>query len=113
MQYQATAKYLRTSPRKLRLVADAVKNLTPKTAMTQLAAMPKRAGQSLATVIQSALANANQKQAKEELLQFASIEIMGGPPMKRWRAVSRGQAHTYKKRMSHIKVVLTDEGGKH
>jgi ribosomal protein L22 len=57
----------------------------------------------------SAIANAMQKNAKEETLRTKIIEVMGAGGMKRWHAVSRGQAHGYKKRMTHIRVVLTDE----
>src|SRR5687768_8271500 len=99
MEYQATSKYIRQSTRKLRLVADAIRKHTPAAALVQLAHMPKRASGPLADVIKSAIANAKQKNANVEALRFAKIEVMGGPGMKRWRAVSRGQAHGYKKRM--------------
>ncbi len=108
MEYQATAKYVRLTPRKVRLVADSIRRLVPSAALARLAQLPKRAGQPLTVAIASALANARQKQAKEEALRFKRIEIMGGPVMKRWHAVSKGMAHAYKKRMTHIRVVLTD-----
>ena len=38
---------------------------------------------------------------------------MGGPAIKRFNAVSRGQAHAYKKRMTHIRIILTDMKGAH
>lgn len=112
MEYKATSKYIRTSTRKLRLIADAVRNLTPTVALAQLMQMPKLAALPLSKAIASAVANATQKQVKEESLKFLRIEVMGGPVMKRWHAVSRGQAHAFKKRMTHITVVLTDEGSK-
>ncbi len=112
MEYQATSKYLRTGPRKLRLLVDGLKKLTPLVALGQLSALPQAASKELANVISSALANAKEKQAKEELLTFKSIDVMGAGAMKRFRAVSRGQAHTYKKRMSHVRVILTDENKK-
>lgn len=112
MEYQATSKYLRTGPRKLRLVASGVKKLQPQVALAQLASLPQVAGRELSRVIASALANAKDRQAKEELLTFKSIDVMGGGGMKRWRAVSRGQAHTYKKRMAHVRVILTDDNSK-
>lgn len=112
MEYSATAKYVRTGPRKLRLIANGIKKLQPKVALSQLASLPKSASHQLSDVIASALANAKERQAKEELLTFKSIDVMGAGGMKRWRAVSRGQAHTYKKRMAHIKVVLTDSENK-
>ena len=51
----------------------------------------------------------NKKNVAVDALSFKIIEVMGGPSMKRWHAVSRGQAHSYKKRMTHVRIVLTDE----
>ena len=109
MEYSATAKYIRTSTRKLRLVADSIRRMTPGNALVRLSVSPKYAAQPLMDLIKSALANAKVKQAKVEMLRFKLIEVMGGPVMKRWHAVSRGQAHAFKKRMTHIRIVLTDE----
>jgi len=109
MEYSATAKYIRTSTRKLRLVADSIRRMTPGNALVRLSVSPKYAAQPLMDLIKSALANAKVKQAKVEMLRFKLIEVMGGPVMKRWHAVSRGQAHAFKKRMTHVRVVLTDE----
>lgn len=108
MQYQATAKYIHASTRKVRLLADSVRKLSPVAALAQLANMPKSAALPLAKVIASAVANAKQKNVNEETLKMSLIEVMGGAVMKRWHAVSRGQAHPYKKRMTHIRVVLTE-----
>jgi len=109
MEYQATSKYVRVSTRKVRLVADSIRKLTPDAALLQLTAMPKVAAVPIAKVILSATANAAAKGVKSENLQFKRIEVMGGPVLKRWNAVSRGQAHAFKRRMTHICVVVTDE----
>lgn len=109
MEYQATAKYLRVSVRKVRLVADAIRKFTPLAAIDYLKQIPKRASAPLVCVIASALANAKQKQTDASGLHFKTIEVMGGSAMKRWQAVSRGMAHSYKKRMTHIRVILTDQ----
>ena len=109
MEFSATAKYIRMSPRKVRQVADTVRQLVPAVALDQLRELPKRAAKPLSDVIRSATAQAKAKEIGIDALHFRTIEVMGGQRMKRWRAVSRGQAHTYKKRMSHIRVILTDE----
>jgi len=109
MDYQATSKYVRVSTRKVRLVADSIRRMKPNAALSYLSAMPKAAAQPMSKVLRSALANAKEKQVKPEVLTMKTIEVMGGPVMKRFRAVSRGSAHSYKKRMTHIRVVLTDE----
>jgi large subunit ribosomal protein L22 len=112
MEYKATSKYIRTAPRKLRLVADAIRKLTPAEAIIQLTHMPKAAAEPMKKVLLSVLANAKAKQVKEDTLHFTRIEVMGGPVMKRWHAVSRGQAHAFKKRMTHVCIVLSDGEGK-
>ncbi|KKU88282.1 hypothetical protein A3A64_01630 [Candidatus Gottesmanbacteria bacterium RIFCSPLOWO2_01_FULL_48_11] len=109
MEYSATAKYVRVAPRKLRLVADSIRRLTPARALLQLSQVTKRGGIPLSAVIESAIANAKQKNVSTDLLRFRMIEVMGGPVMKRWHAVSKGTAHAYKKRMTHIRIVLTDD----
>jgi large subunit ribosomal protein L22 len=71
--------------------------------------MPKAAAEPLAKVLASAMANAKVKNAAADKLKFKTIEIMGGPIMKRWMAVSRGQGHAYKKRMTHVRIILADD----
>ncbi len=112
VEVSATTKYLRGSPDKLREVADVVRGLTPDAALNQLKFLPKRAAGLLADTLNSALANAthNLKLGRENL-KIKSIEINEGPRLKRFRAVSRGTAHQYKKRTSHIKVVLEEVTG--
>lgn len=112
MEYQATAKYIKMSPRKVQLVARSVHRLTAALALIKLGQLPKRVARSLADVISSALAGAKEKKADTTALRIKSIEVLPGPAMKRWHAVSKGQAHAFKKRMTHIRVTLTDEGEK-
>ena len=112
MEYQATTKYVRVATRKVRLVADSIRKMTPAAALLSLTNATKSAAEPLAKTIASAVANAKQKGVEESALTFKKIEIMGGPAMKRFQAVSRGQAHAYKKRMTHIRIVLEDHGTK-
>lgn len=109
MEYQATEKYVRVATRKVRLMADAIRALGPVDALARLKLERKSASDPLSRAIASALANAAQKKADTQSLRFKTIEVMGGPAMKRFRAVSRGQAHSYKKRMTHIRIIITDE----
>ena len=112
MQFSATAKYVRMSPRKVELVARAVHRLSPSAALSKLQTMPKRAGRPIGDTLSSAMAGAKEKKADEGTLRIWSIEVLPGPVMKRWHAVSKGQAHAFKKRMTHIRVTLTDEKSK-
>lgn len=108
-EVSATIKYLRTSPKKLRAVARVIRKLSPTAALTQLQFMPKRATGPLAESLKSALANAtNNLKLNIENLKIKTIEIGEGPRLKRFRAVSRGTAHQYKHRTSHIRIVLEE-----
>lgn len=109
MEFTATAKYIRTSTRKLRLIRDAIFPLTPEMALVQLAQLTKKGAEPMTKVVASAVANAKQKQVSIDKLKFRQIEVMGAGGMKRFHAVSRGSAHAYKKRMTHVRVVVTDE----
>lgn len=105
----AQIKYLRVSPKKLRQVADLVRGLAPAAALAQLKFLPKGAAQPLADSLKSALANAaNNLKLKEENLRIKTLEIGEGPRLKRFRPVSRGTAHQYKRRTSHIKIILEE-----
>ncbi|MCL4367354.1 hypothetical protein M1563_04275, partial [Patescibacteria group bacterium] len=59
--------------------------------------------------IKTALANARQVNLDTEQLSFKTLEVNQGFAMKRMRPAGRGNRRLYKKRTSHIKVVLTDE----
>lgn len=106
MEAIATQKYIRTSPRKLRVVARAVSKMSPTVAVETLALTNRRAADPLAKVVKTAIANAVDKGASPENLVFKEIQIQEGPTLKRGRPVSRGQWHAIKKRGSHIRVVV-------
>ncbi len=112
MEYKATAKYVRTSTRKVRLAADAIRGKSADRALIILELMHKAAAEPLKKVLLSALSNAKKTQKEADTLSLKQVEVMGGPVMKRFHAVSRGMAHGYKKRMTHIRVVLGDKGEK-
>lgn len=106
MQIKSVQKFVRTSPRKLRLVANIAKQISPIDAVDVLPHTSKRAAEPLVKVIKSALANAKVAGISEERLFFEEIQINEGPRLKRGRAVSRGRWHPYQRKMSHIRIVL-------
>jgi large subunit ribosomal protein L22 len=110
MEYQATTKYIRTSTRKVRLIADAIRGLRADRAIAILAMTPKAAAEPVLKTLMSAIANAKKTAADAHTLVLTKIEVMGGPVMKRFHAVSRGMAHSYKKRMTHLKIVIEEKG---
>lgn len=107
MEYTAIQKNIGHTPRKLRLVADIVRKMSPEKAILTLEFTNKAASVDLIKAIKVALANAG----KKENLSFKKIEINEGMKMKRYRVgtAGRGRGRPYKKRLSHIKIVLTDE----
>lgn len=105
--YKATQKYLIMSPRKLRLVVGLIKKMKPAEAIEKLPFSSRRAAGDLAKVIKSALANAKNQGVSESDLIFKEIQISEGPRLKRGKAASKGSWHPFKKRMSHIRVILT------
>lgn len=100
------------SPRKIRLVTDLIKKLKPVDAVARLPFVQKRAGEVVAKVIKSAIADAKNQGASDTDLIFKEIQVGEGPRLKRGRAASRGRWHPVKKRMAHIRVVLTTRAKK-
>ena len=108
MLIKAEQKYVRTSARKLRLVADAVRAVkSPIDAIVYLENIGKRAGEPLAKTLKQAVANAkNNSGLQVDTLTIKELQISGGPIYKRWRIASRRGAHANFKRTSHIRVIL-------
>lgn len=107
MEVTATAKNIRISPQKVRLVVDQIRKMEPRDAIAILDHVTKSAAIPVKKVIASALANAkNNRKIDETSLFFKSIQVNEGRVLKRWQPVSRGRAHSILKRTSHIKVVL-------
>lgn len=105
MEYKAIQKNLGHTPRKMRLVADMIRKMTPEQALEILQFTNKSAAADLAKAIKTAIANSSNKSG----LTFKKIEINEGIKLKRFRYAGRGRIRPYKKRFSHIKIILTDE----
>jgi len=105
---RAKARYVRVAPRKARLVADQVRGMAVPEARTLLQFSARGAARDLATLLDSAAANA---EANHELvaddLQIATITVDEGPTLKRWRPRARGRATRIDKRTCHISLALT------
>jgi len=112
MEIKAKLNYLRIAPRKVRLVADLVRNMDVKEAETQLKFMPKRASIPLLKLLNSAIANAkNNFNLEKDVLYIKKLTINEGPPFKRWRAGSRGKANPIVKKTTHVNLVLDVKPG--
>lgn len=109
METTTIQKFIHTSPRKLRLLADMVRTMNPEKSLVTLKFTPKLAAGPLKKAIEAVLANSKTGGMKSESVHFKSIEINEGPVIKRYRPASKGRALPFKRRMSHIKIVLSDE----
>ncbi len=109
MEITTIQRYIHTSPRKLRLVADLVRKTKPEQSLKILQFINKAAAKPLAQAIKTVLANAKQQKLSPEDLKFKKLEIDEGPTLGRYHAGTKGRIKPYKKRFSHIKIVLTDE----
>ena len=103
----ATQKNTRQTALKVRLVANQVKKLSLANAIAQLGVIQKKSTLVILKVIRQAIANAmhNHGYTLEELT-LKNITVAPGQTYKRFRAVSRGRAHTIFKRSCHVSVEL-------
>lgn len=107
MKISANLNYLRTSSRKVRLVAGLIRGMDAKEAETQLRFLAKRAAGPILKLLNSAVANAQHNfDIEKDNLFISEIQVNEGPPFKRWRARAMGRAAPIMKRTSHINLVL-------
>ena len=108
-EVRAEAKWVRTSARKARLVAEHIRGRSVPEARTVLAFTPRAAARELEKVLRSAIANAeaNHGLIGDELYVSAAT-VDEGPTLKRWRARARGRVARIRKRTCHITVTLTE-----
>lgn len=110
MLIKAEIKFLKTGPRKVRLVADLVRPMSVVEAMTTLKHLPQRSAIHVLKLFKQAVANAvNNHNLSKDSLSIHTLEINTGPTYKRFQPVSRGRAHSILKRTSHLKLVLKSE----
>jgi large subunit ribosomal protein L22 len=105
---KASLKNYRQSPRKVRLVANAVKGKTVAHADAVLSFMPKRAAEPMRKLIASAAANAAVQGTSSESLMVKNVEVNKGIVMKRWMPRAQGRATPINKRTSHVLVTLVE-----
>lgn len=106
---KAFLKNYRQSPRKVRLVANAVKGKSIADAEQTLSFMVKRAGEPMKKLIQSAAANARVQGVNVDSLVVENIEVNEGITLKRMMPRAMGVGKRINKRSSHIKVQLAQK----
>jgi len=104
---KAIAKYLRISPRKVRVAIALIKNKRVDEAIGILNSLNKKAAFLLMKLLNSAIANAKRfPNIQQEDLYISDIHADGGPLLKRTRAEAMGRASVIRKTTSHITIEL-------
>jgi len=107
MIIKATQKNTRQPARKVRIVANSVKGLSLEETVKQLAVIQRKSTLVVLKVLRQAIANATHNHGFAiSDLSIKSITVAPAPILKRFRAVSRGRAHTILKRTCHVSVEL-------
>jgi len=103
----ASLKNYRISPRKARLVADTIRGKSVLEARNILAHGLKKGTDPISGLLASAVANAkNNFQIEDAVLFVKEIRVDQGYALKRHRPVSRGSAHPFKRKTSHVSIIL-------
>jgi len=109
MNVKASLNNLRTAPRKVRLVADVVRNKNVSHARSLLEFTTNKSSESILKLLNSALASAlHDFKLQESNLYISKITVDEGPKLKRWHPMSRGRAYPIMKRTSSINLVLSE-----
>nr|AKQ01901.1 50S ribosomal protein L22 [uncultured proteobacterium Rifle_16ft_4_minimus_30456] len=110
MQATAILKYVRVSAQKGRLVADQIRGMPVARALELLQFSPKKAAGHVRKVLESAIANAEHNEGADvDELKVATIQVDGGPTLRRFHARAKGRGVRILKRTSHITVTVSDE----
>jgi ribosomal protein L22 len=105
---RAQAKYVRSSPRKARLVCDHIRGKTVEEARAILAHTPRAVARDWSKLLESAVANAEHNhELVGEDLYVKAVRADEGPTIKRFRPRARGRADRIRKRTSHLTILLT------
>ena len=112
MRVSATAKRLRMSPRKVRLVADQVRGKPVEKALNILNFNNRKGAALVRKVVESAMANAETNEgANIDDLTISAIAVDEGITIKRFRPRARGRADRILKRTCHVTVTVADGDG--
>ena len=111
MPTKAEARYIRVSAQKARLVVDLIRGLQVEKARTTLRTTNKRIAPTVEKVLQSAIANATNRNEDVDVDQLYVSEayVNEGPRMKRVRPAPMGRAYRYQRRLAHIVIKVTEK----
>jgi large subunit ribosomal protein L22 len=110
MEAKASAKYIRISARKMRRSVDLIRGRHVDDARRILTLSPLGANETLVKVLNSAVANAEQRNAIPENLFVVRAWVDEGPTLRRFRPRAQGRATRIRRRTSHVTVVVETLG---
>lgn len=102
VRFETKARFVRSSARKARLMADLIRGRRVDEAMTLLEFNHRRAADMVLRALKTAIADAEQSDADVSKLIVAESRVDGGPIIKRFQPKDRGRAFPIRKRTSHI-----------
>lgn len=106
---KASAKYIRTSPQKLNLLAQSIRGKSAARALIDLEFSKKRTAQSVRKLLQSAIANAvNNHDLDVDRLVVAEATVGKSVIMKRFRARARGRGTRILKKISNMTIIVRE-----
>lgn len=108
MEIQSTAKFIRVTPDKIRILSNLVKGKTIDRALVQLAFAGRAAAKPLILVLKQAQDQAKEKNIQGDLM-VKTVKVDEGPKLKRRRIRHQGRATAILKRMSHVTIVLSEQ----
>ncbi len=112
MQAVAKARFQRIAPRKARVVLNMVRGKSVADALNELRFTRRAAAPIVAKVIDSAIANAQNREESVDLdalfIKTAFADMAPNQQMRRWRPRAQGRATRIVKGMSHITIVVSD-----
>jgi large subunit ribosomal protein L22 len=112
MEAKAVAKYIRTSPRKVRQVVNVIRGKSVDEAINLLHFIPKQSALPVEKVLRSAMANAMNKEEASKLdpenFFVKEIWVDQGPTMRRYNPGPMGRASIIRKRSCHITVIVSN-----
>ena len=110
MEASASVKYVRVSPRKVKLVIDLIRGKHVEDALNILYFTPKASARIIEKLLRSAIANASHDRNMDvDTLFVDTIYVNEGPTLKRFRARAMGRVGRIRRRTSHITVILKEK----
>lgn len=107
---KAYLRYVRISPRKVKIVCDLIRGKDTETAMAILMQTPKAASEPLTKLLKSAVANAENNFGMDpENLMVTEVYATPGPTLKRIQPRAQGRAFRINKRTSHITLAVAEK----